>query len=287
LKKLGPFSVEIYWFNRAVVEAISGLTANATKTKEEIRQWSGGPMLYRRGFRILPYGDPDNDWLELDRKAFGQAGFKLNRQQVIGRVTVASTHLALSEQTNREGLVESDASEALTTLVKWLVHVEMRGLINEADSLDQFKRRQAEEMTTRLRSAQGAVEESLTSLRRAVGPDHGSQIERLRGAVETLVDECETLVSKQEKSVAETVEEREKFVHLAGIGLITEFIFHELDRAVNHTLKLLPEARGQRRDEMLRALEDQLRTLQKRVSAFDELSGEKRQTRISRHRSHR
>lgn len=278
LKSLGPFSVEIYWYNRAVVEAISGLTTSVIQTKEEIRQWSGGPMLYRRGFRILPYGDPDDDWLELDRRAFRSAGFKLNRQQVIGRVTVSSTHVALGEQTNREGLIESDATHALSTILKWLLHIEFRDLINRSDKLDQFTKRDAEETTMRLRQAQDDVEDSLGTLRRAVGSAFQPQIEKLRSNVDALVNECESLVKKQDKAVAETVDEREKFVHLAGIGLITEFIFHELDRAVNHALKLLPESRGSRRDDILTALEEQLKTLQKRVAAFDELSGEKRQT---------
>lgn len=278
LKNLGAFSVQIYWFNRRVVEAIAGLTANAARTKDEIRQWSGGPMLYRRGYRILPYGDPDNDWLELDKRAFGQPGFKLNRQQVIGRVTVNSSHMSLSEQTNREGLIESDASEALKTILTWLVHVEFRAFINKIDALDQSASRHAEEATARLHEAQERVEDALQSLRRAIGPDHIGRVERLRETVTELVEECESLVSKQEEAVAETVGEREKFVHLAGIGLITEFIFHELDRAVKHTLQVLPETRGQRREQTLDSLEAQLITLQKRVSAFDELSGEKRQS---------
>src|ERR1019366_4515955 len=88
LRALGDFDIDVYWFNRRVVDAVSGLTESREKTREEIRRWSGGPMLYRNGFRVLPYGDPDNDWLELDRNAFGQSGFKLNRQQVIGRVEI-------------------------------------------------------------------------------------------------------------------------------------------------------------------------------------------------------
>ena len=58
LRALGRFSCDIYWFNRRVVDAVSGLTEKAAETRREISNWSGGPMLYRYGFRILPYGDP-------------------------------------------------------------------------------------------------------------------------------------------------------------------------------------------------------------------------------------
>src|SRR3546814_14112456 len=74
-------------------------------------------MLYRFGFRTLPYGDPGNDWLELDENAFGSRGFKLNRQQIMGRVLLQTSHAALGEQTNREGTERSAASHALRKIL--------------------------------------------------------------------------------------------------------------------------------------------------------------------------
>jgi hypothetical protein len=86
LRELGPFDVVVYWYNRLVIDAVEGLTDTKQQTRDEIREWAGGPMLFRHGYRILPYGEPDDDWVGLDAKAFGRSGFKLNRQQVIGRV---------------------------------------------------------------------------------------------------------------------------------------------------------------------------------------------------------
>ncbi|WP_426437035.1 hypothetical protein [Bradyrhizobium genosp. P] len=86
------------------------------------------------------------------------------------------------------------------------------------------------------------------------------------------------MVGKTNDAIDDSVEEREQFVHLAGIGLTTEFIFHELDRAVGHTIELLADLDGRSQKSALEALEVQLHTLQKRVAAFDELAGEKRQT---------
>jgi len=111
-------------------------------------------MLYRFGFRILPYGNPDDDWLELDRNAFGQSGFKLNRQQVLGRICVSSPHTVLSEQTNREGLVRSEAADALRIIMMWLLHTEMRGLINEADKAEKLSRRVGERLAFEFRGTQ-------------------------------------------------------------------------------------------------------------------------------------
>lgn len=278
LRDLGPFTCDVYWYNRAVVEAVDGLTKKPTETKELISQWSGGPMLYRHDFRVLPYGDPDDDWLELDRNAFGESGFKLNRQQVIGRIGVNSAHTALSEQTNREGLIASDAQAALKTIVEWLLHVEMRNVINDADKIERLRKRKAEEDQLEFRATQEAVQDAIKSLKARISKENQPYLNTLERQVTALAGQCAALLARLDEAVEESREEREKFVHLAGIGLITEFIFHELDRSVAHTLKTLSDAKQSQREAALAALEDQLKTLQKRIAAFDDLSGERRQT---------
>jgi signal transduction histidine kinase len=281
LQDLGRFSFEIYWFNRRIVEAVGELSETPTQTRAEIARWAGGPMLYRRDFRILPYGEPNNDWLALDQNAWGESGFKLNRQQVLGRVKVESKHTALGEQTNREGLVQSDAADALRTLLFWLVHTEMRGLINEADKLEKINRRVAEDAALEFRRTQLVVQEAVTDLKGALDDSQKRLAENLLTGVDLLADQCASMVKRVDKAVSEAVSEREKFVHLAGIGLMTEFIFHELNRAVEHTLGLVTTARRSQREAALHSLEAQLQTLQKRISAFDELAGERRQSKTS------
>jgi signal transduction histidine kinase len=281
LRDLGPFSCDIYWFNRSLVEAVGGLTETSTRTKDAIRQWAGGPMLYRHDFRVLPYGDPDDDWLELDRNAFGSSGFKLNRQQVIGQVKVTAGHTALSEQTNREGLIQSEPADALKTILGWLLHVEMRGLINDADKAETLLRRSAEDDAMEFRETQEAVEAALAALKARIPKEDKPYLDSLEREVTALAGQCAALLSRLDSAVSESREEREKFVHLAGIGLITEFIFHELDRAVVHTMRVLTEAQKGQREAALEALHEQLKTLQKRVSAFDELTGEKRNTKTN------
>jgi signal transduction histidine kinase len=277
--ELGAFSCDIYWFNRRVVEAVAGLTGKMQDTRREISHWSGGPMLYRYGFRILPYGDPSDDWLALDENAFGASGFKLNRQQVLGRVLLQTPHTALSEQTNREGLIQSDAADALRKILMWAVHTEMRGLINEADEIEFMERRASEADTKLATNTRHRVEVALNHLRDAAGPSVTNLIDELSTSVASLTSQSASLVDRIEKVIAEADEEREKFVYLAGIGLMTEFIFHELERAVGHTVDLLTQ--GSLRQATIDSLRDQLKTLQKRISAFDELTGEKRQSKSS------
>ncbi len=64
--------------------------------------------LYRDHIRVAPYGDPDNDWLEIDKKrGVGRAGDYLSNDQVVGFVDISKHgNPNLKDKTNREGLIE-------------------------------------------------------------------------------------------------------------------------------------------------------------------------------------
>ncbi|MHC9178334.1 sensor histidine kinase [Pseudomonas aeruginosa] len=277
LRDLGPVEVEVYWYNRRVVEAVDELTESVQGTRDEIRKWSGGPMLYRYGYRILPYGDAEDDWLELDKNAFGQSGFKLNRQQVIGFVKVVAPHTSFSEQTNREGLIETPSTTALRKVLMWLLHSELRELINDADEEELLARREAEHLVTDYRDAELRVYQAIDKFEMVSGKAGLTVSNDIRRKVTDLVRQCTLVANKTESVLDQAAKDREKFVHLAGIGLMTEFIFHELDRVVDHAVLELSRTKKLPSQSVLQSLEDQLKTLQKRISAFDELSGEKRQ----------
>ena len=279
IQELGPFEVEIYWYNRRAVDAIAGLTGKSSETRDLVAAWSGGVMLYRNGFRVLPYGEPDDDWLELDKRAFGQAGFLLNRQQLLGRVTVHSAHTALSEQTNREGLIQSEASDALIAIMMWLMHIEFRNVLNEADKRDrELRMAEAKEALTEFTNDQLKLQNNLDELGKKIPNSAFSAYERVKSSVNSIIVSCEDAVEAAGKAIKNVVSEREQFVYLAGVGLMTEFIFHELDRAIRQATSALSDTRRRHpSDASLLSLEQQLLTLQKRVSAFDEMTGEKRQ----------
>jgi signal transduction histidine kinase len=67
----------------------------------------GAVFLFLNGYRVPPYGDRNNDWLQLDnRKTQGQARHLGNRE-LIGRIEVNDTKGKLRVVSNREGVVRS------------------------------------------------------------------------------------------------------------------------------------------------------------------------------------
>ena len=55
LQALGQFELEIYWYNRRILSALEGVGDRADVGRL-VREWGGGVMVFRDGFRVLPYG---------------------------------------------------------------------------------------------------------------------------------------------------------------------------------------------------------------------------------------
>lgn len=70
--------------------------------------------LYRDGIRVYPYGNPDDDWLQIDvLRGTSQASAFLSNDQVVGWIGISHDgNPDLKDKTSREGLVsEGDAVE--------------------------------------------------------------------------------------------------------------------------------------------------------------------------------
>lgn len=86
----------------------------------EILRTQGGVRLYRNGYRVLPYGEPGDDWLNLDfeyrRRSTVLA--PIGNNNWLGYVTVTDpAGILFQETSSREGLIENAAYKELTTVL--------------------------------------------------------------------------------------------------------------------------------------------------------------------------
>ena len=73
----------------------------------------GGILVYRDGFRVLPYGESSNDWLQLAISERNRL-LKAKSENFFGHVELTSAqNPALEETASREGLVENEAYKKL------------------------------------------------------------------------------------------------------------------------------------------------------------------------------
>ncbi len=265
LRSLGPFSVEAYWFNRQALQKDPALS----ELKDWVNLWSGGPMLFRDGFRVHPYGGPEDDWLSLDKKALASGGYKLNRRQIIGKVDISTReNPALTDQTNREGLRQCPEKDALVKLLQFCIN-ELRSLANEVE--EQQKKvldADIEVLEARAEKEKDKLKNTFNLLKHKHPQVRADR--ELVSSIEHAIDQLDDIIGQANQAAEAAMAGREQLVHLAGLGLMVEMLAHELNRTTQAALQSLADAREQG-DETpsLSSLEMQLKTLSKRLRTLD------------------
>lgn len=103
------FKVYYFIYNRE--EYYDGkISSLELKNINQIAEVASGVKLYRNGFRVLPYGEPTDDWLAIDRRWQGASGVNIPfaNKNFFGFVEIVDTDGILYEETaSREGLIDN------------------------------------------------------------------------------------------------------------------------------------------------------------------------------------
>ena len=117
----GPFSIELRVWDRdtpSLAELAHGMKSTVADLRRDLDR-ATGINIYRDGFRVLPYGEPNNDWLRLDIRRVNNPGLRLSNNQVAGYVYItADKNPLLRDQSNREGLIGGPALDDFRELIR-------------------------------------------------------------------------------------------------------------------------------------------------------------------------
>lgn len=121
----GDFKFEFYIFDLKISSENPSKYMLDKEEKDIIKEHR--IYLYRDNIRVMPYGDPDDDWLRIDmtRGTVSAAEF-LSNDQVVGCVYITQAgNPKLKDKTNREGLIEEgkaleDFINVLQLILKYL-----------------------------------------------------------------------------------------------------------------------------------------------------------------------
>ncbi|MGR4041365.1 ATP-binding protein [Pseudomonas sp. 910_21] len=273
IQTLGEFTAEGYWFNR------QRKRRELPKEKYEefndwLSLWAGGLLMYRDGFRVYPYADPDDDWLELDQRALKQRSFKLNRGQFVGYVRISSRdNPNLKDQTNRQGLCDSPEQKKLVQCLQYVIWKELGALVKKYEvksasrSISTIK-----EIDVKVKKNSKDARAQLREIAKQL-PGEEKTIHALKGYVE----ELEAAWSKAKSTIRKQQDQSDIYLHLAGAGMLMEFVVHELNRMTRATLADLNKVNVKSLPAPLRSLNAQLKTLEKRLRILDPVSTPGRQ----------
>lgn len=281
LRSLGPFSFELYWFNRQRLRAIEGI-GDREAVRALVKAWSG-VSLFRDGYRVLPYGDEGDDWLELDREALASSGYKLNTKQIIGRVSIGRiSNAKLLDQTNRQGLTDCPEKNVLVQLLNDIVSQWWRKYLNEA-SHAQKNEKILEFDTVKETGTVDTLEQRTRESLKAIQKHYSGGDAQLLQQVKDAFLEIKDAHARAVQRINSIEEEKERLTQLAGVGLMIEVIAHELTRATEDTQKTLKTLNKKQTNGEANAafhlLSQQIKIIQKRLKTLEPLSITARQRR--------
>jgi signal transduction histidine kinase len=144
---------------------------------QEVQDWLrnfGGVHLYINGLRVNPYGNPGNDWLDMNLSRVRSPENRPGTNTSIGRLRVDDPQEVLTQKTDRSGVIESEAFHDLRRFA--------------IDALEfMAKRRQAEAERRRRRertSSQRSSERTRANLAKAIETSRAPDKPQLQQAFE-------------------------------------------------------------------------------------------------------
>ncbi|MCQ4191789.1 ATP-binding protein [Streptomyces parvulus] len=210
----GPFDfyLKVWERDRPSLTESGGGAATYREIREALDAASG-ISVYRDGFRVLPYGEPGNDWLGLDRRRINSPTRRLSNSQVIGQLLIdRDSNPALIDQTNREGLVSGPALSDLQSKVRQLItELETRRNLLRVDKKPKdpigrlFERRE------------------LSELKEAVAARSDDSLLRL-------VEDAEEKIEARDTEIREVLA---RYQRLATLGQLIDQVVHEVGQPVS------------------------------------------------------
>ena len=173
--------------------------------------------LYRDGIRVAPYGNPDNDWLQIDKqRGIGRAGDYLSNDQVVGFVDISKHgNPRLKDKTNREGLIEEGKAtqEFIGLIHSFLLFIRQHPYKQYQEGVKQQK----EQKNAKLR----VVENKFVSLQEAI---------KGNSAAEAI---CKELMASYKTEQAFYENRLDSTEDLAAVGLSVETASHDMSMMLN------------------------------------------------------
>ena len=216
----GPFDFEFYIFD---FTAKRNSPFFLEKDEKDIIK-KHRVYLYRDGIRVYPYGDKEDDWLQIDMfRGTISAGMFLSNDQVVGCIKITQrNNPKLRDKTNREGLIQDGraTSDFITLIQLFLMFI--REEFFGKQHRDIIKAKRTNDIVTKNQVAQ-----SFDALENIVR-DNPNAIKVLAHTKDLYMREI-TYLRKR----VETTEE------LAGVGLSVETSSHDIMAFMSKVIKNL------------------------------------------------
>jgi len=191
----------------------------------------GGIRLYRNGFRVLPYGEPSDDWLKLDASIRQRSLLPVHGNiNFFGFVELTDTEKRYDETSSREGLVEN---EALIQLKNFVYRTLLTGVIKTAEvrnvkivSGQKKEGNLYEKIEVRIKD----IAYTLEALDRELEKEDGNiQLKKTRKKkLQKLKEDIKEVVKLQKEEQSKMLKEKSMLRVLSSVGITIGQFLHEV-----------------------------------------------------------
>jgi signal transduction histidine kinase len=162
---------------------------------QDVRAWLeevGGVHLFQNDLRVSPYGNPENDWLDINLRRVQSPEERPSTNNSIGKIVVHDENFKLIQKTDRSGFIETESFRELKSFASDALEWMARQRIFVANKRREKQRKtapaKAEKAKERLEEAiQTAPRGTRRKLRKAVqayDQQKGREVESLRKEVQ-------------------------------------------------------------------------------------------------------
>jgi signal transduction histidine kinase len=180
---------------------------------------NGGVRVFRDKLRVYDYGEPENDWLELDYRRFQQPAKRVSNNILLAAVSInRSDSSDLVEKTNREGFVENAAYEAFRKAILHAIQI-----VETLRYSDKLKLRSKYGPTPKSSPVMSTLGDAKKYTEEKVRPDE----------VKTQILKYFNKIESDYKTISENL------LKAAGAGLSMSVVVHEVEKIIYEVEKVL------------------------------------------------
>jgi hypothetical protein len=207
----GPFSFLFYVWDRdteSLKDFIKSTGSTVKNLREDLNALSG-VSIYRDNFRVLPYGEPKNDWLRLDLRRVQNPTMRISNNQIIGFISTSlSNNPEFKDQSNREGLVDSQSFTDLQDSIKVILN-------------------QLEERRYKERRKEGEGKEKLSLFANFNISNYLQVITKKHPTDKDVIDAVEKTEVSIKEGILRVQEVLSRYRRLSTLGLLIDSVLHD------------------------------------------------------------
>lgn len=221
---LSPYQIGTVRFEGLMFDREAKILSLGMQDKKGFKEYlnaNGGIRIYRDGIRVYNYGEPGNDWLDLNIRRVNTPVKRISNNIIIAAVSISrKDSTELIEKTNREGFVENEAYYALRDSLLYALNLIETQRQEDKDKLriEYGPQKQTEPVVSRIGDLRKMIAEKIkeTELK-----------EKIINQLDRIEDDY--------KFINETL------LRSAGAGLSLSVVIHEIDKIVDELTEVVKQ----------------------------------------------